>query len=81
MEPQASFNQVVSIGCGIDMHQKVVVATISGDGLKRETREFGTFMRSLTELKDWLLENGVTHVIMENTGAYWRTATTNSRAW
>lgn len=72
MEPQVSFNQVVSRGCGIDVHQKVVVATISGDGLKKETREFGTFTRSLTELKDWLLENGVTHVAMESTGVYWK---------
>jgi transposase len=72
MEPQVSFNQVVSRGCGIDVHQKVVVATISGDGLKKETREFGTFTRSLTELKDWLLEKGVTHVAMESTGIYWK---------
>jgi transposase len=72
MEPQVSFNQVVSRGCGIDVHQKVVVATISGDGLKKETREFGTFTRSLTELKDWLLENGITHVAMESTGIYWK---------
>jgi hypothetical protein len=55
MEPQVIFNQVVSRGCGIDVHQKVVLATISGDGLKKETREFGTFTRSLIELKDWLL--------------------------
>ncbi len=72
MDPQISFNQVVSRGCGIDVHQKVVVATISGEGLKQETREFGTFTRSLTELKDWLLENGVTHVAMESTGIYWK---------
>ena len=72
MDPQISFNQVVSRGCGIDVHQKVVVATIGGEGLKKETREFGTFTRSLTELKDWLLENGVTHVAMESTGIYWK---------
>ena len=72
MEPQISFNQVVSRGCGIDVHQKVVVATIGGEGLKKATREFGTFTRSLTELKDWLLENGVTHVAMESTGIYWK---------
>ena len=72
MEPQISFNQVVSRGCGIDVHQKVVVATIGGEGLKKATREFGTFTRSLTELKDWLLENGVSHVAMESTGIYWK---------
>lgn len=67
-----SFDQVVSRGCGIDVHQKMVVATISGEGLKNETREFGTFTRSLTELRDWLLENGVTHAAMESTGVYWK---------
>jgi transposase len=72
MEPQVSFNQVVSRGCGIDVHKKIAVATISGEGLKNETREFGTFTRSLTELKDWLLENGITHVAMESTGVYWK---------
>jgi transposase len=72
MEPQVSFNQVVSRGCGIDVHKKIVAATISGEGLKKETREFGTFTRSLTELKDWLLENGITHVAMESTGVYWK---------
>ncbi len=72
MESTVSFDQVVSRGCGIDVHQKLVVATISGEGLKKETREFGTFTRSLTELKDWLLDNGVTHVAMESTGVYWK---------
>jgi len=28
------------------------VATISGEGLRTETHEFGTMTRSLTELKD-----------------------------
>lgn len=72
MESQVSFNQVVSRGCGIDVHKKMLVATISGEGLRTETREFGTVTRSLTELKDWLLENRVTHVVMESTGVYWK---------
>lgn len=67
-----SFPSVVSRGCGIDVHKKVVVATINGTGLRKETREFNTFTRSLTELKDWLLANGITHVAMESTGVYWK---------
>jgi len=47
-----------------------VVATINGGGLKRSTREFGTFTSSLTELKDRLSGNGITHVAMESTGVY-----------
>ena len=67
-----SFEQVISRGCGIDVHKKTAVATIDGEGLPRSTREFGTFTSSLTELKEWLLENGVTHVAMESTGVYWK---------
>ena len=66
------FEQLISRGCGLDVHQKTVVATIDGEGLKRSTREYGTFTSSLTELKDWLLENGITHVAMESTGVYWK---------
>lgn len=52
--------------------QKLVVATLSGEGLKSETREFGTFTRSLIELKYWLLENGINHVAMGSIGVYWK---------
>jgi Transposase and inactivated derivatives len=66
------FEQVVSRGCGIDVHKKVVVATIGGKGLRSQTREFSTFTSSLTELKEWLLANEATHVAMESTGVYWK---------
>ena len=48
------FEHVVSRGCGLDVHKETVVATIDGEGLEHTTRKFGTFTRSLTELKDWL---------------------------
>lgn len=66
------FKQVIRRGCGIDVHQKMVVATIDGEGLQKETREYATFTSSLTELRDWLLEKGVTHAAMESTGVYWK---------
>jgi len=66
------FEQVVSKGCGLDVHKKVVVATIDGVGIRKVTREFGTFTSSLKELRDWLLEHGITHVAMESTGVYWK---------
>jgi transposase len=69
---QVHFEQVIARGCGIDVHKKTVVATIKGQGLKRETREFSTFTSSLTELKEWLLFNKITHVAMESTGVYWK---------
>jgi transposase len=70
--PQVSFNQVVSRGCGLDVHKKVVVATIDGEGIKKQTREFGAVTSSLKELRDWLLEHGITHVVMESTGVFWK---------
>lgn len=69
---KVQFEQLVERGCGIDIHKKVAVATIDGTGLKRTTREFDTFTSSLTKLKDWLLENNITHVVMESTGVYWK---------
>ena len=69
---EVTFPQLVQRACGIDVHLKVVVATIDGVGIQRETRSFKTFTSSLNELKEWLLSNGVTHVAMESTGVYWK---------
>lgn len=67
-----SFEQVVSCGCGLDVHQENVVATIRGDGLEEQTRTFKTFTSSLRDLVTWLQEFGITHVAMESTGVYWK---------
>ncbi len=69
---EVSFKQVVSHGCGLDVHKKIVVATIDGEGIKKQTREFDTITSSLKELRDWLLENRITHVAMESTGVFWK---------
>jgi len=69
---QVRFTQVLSRGCGMDIHKEVVVATIMGDGLRQGTRKFGTFTSSLTELREWLASMNVTHVAMESTGVYWK---------
>lgn len=69
---QVTFKQVVSRGCGLDVHKKVVAATIDGEGIKKQTREFSTVTSSLKELRDWLLENEVTHIAMESTGVFWK---------
>ncbi|WPV63823.1 hypothetical protein [Chitinophaga sp. LS1] len=63
-----SFEQVVSRGCGLDVHQENVVATIRGNGLEEQTRTFSTFTSSLRDLVAWLEESGITHVAMESTG-------------
>lgn len=66
------FTQVVSRGCGMDIHKEVVVATVRGEGIRQETRSLNTFTSSLTELREWLKSLGVTHVAMESTGVYWK---------
>lgn len=67
-----TFTQVVSRGCGMDIHKEVVVATVRGEGIKQETRSYKTFTSSLTQLREWLLSLGITHVAMESTGVYWK---------
>src|SRR6478735_2701109 len=66
------FEQVVMRGCGLDVHEKTVVATIDGAGLVRETRTFDTYTSSLTDLGEWLQLHEITHVAMESTGVYWK---------
>ncbi|WP_245926257.1 hypothetical protein [Sulfoacidibacillus thermotolerans] len=57
---------------GLDVHQETVVACVLVDPLDRtpksETRTFGTMMKDLLALGDWLVELGCTHVAMESTG-------------
>lgn len=73
METQTiEFDQVVSVGCGMDVHKDSVVATIAGIGIKQETRTFSTFTNNLVELRQWLQSVGTTHVAMESTGVYWK---------
>lgn len=66
------FEQIIECGCGLDVHKETVVATIKGKGKREQTRTFSTFTSSLTELRDLLKEEGVTHVAMESTGIYWK---------
>ena len=73
---RVSFEQVILRGCGLDVHKDVVVATISGEGLSTETRSYKTFSSSLTELKEWLLSNGITHAAMETVRVFnWKPVT------
>lgn len=62
--------------CGLDVHQGTVVACVLLGGSKgkvrKEVRTFSTFTRELLGLRDWLHEQGVTHVGMESTGVYWK---------
>lgn len=72
MSKSISFKQVIERGCGIDVHKKVLVATICGIGIEQETRSFECFTENIESLGDWLRLNKVTHVAMESTGVYWK---------
>ena len=72
MKKEIAFTQVIEVGCGIDVHKDLIVATIQGKVIKTQTKSFKTFTSSLIKLKEWLLDNGVTHVAMESTGVYWK---------
>lgn len=66
------FNQVVKCGCGIDVHQQVIVATVRHKDSEEETREYDAYTSSLTSLREWCKSEGVTHIAMESTGIYWK---------
>lgn len=61
---------------GIDVGKKfLAVCIMTGplDGEPRvERRRFGTITAELESLRDWLTTEGITHVVMESTGSYWK---------
>jgi transposase len=69
---EIGFTQMVSVGCGIDVHQSLIVASIRKSSEEVETREFEAYTSSLTSLREWCKREGVTHVVMESTGVYWK---------
>ena len=61
---------------GIDVGKKflavcVMTGPLQGEA-RTERRRFGTTTRELESLRDWLKREGVTHVVMESTGSYWK---------
>ena len=60
--------------CGLDVHKKVVVGCVrilDGKGVVHKTlRRFGTMTADRVELREWLAQAEVTHVVMELTGVY-----------
>jgi len=62
--------------CGLDVHKETVVACALVSGPRgqptREVRTFGSMTGELQDLGQWLEELGITHVVMESTGVYWR---------
>lgn len=68
--------EVIHPRCGsVDLGKDVLVAAIrlqEGSSVTRECRTFGTTSHQLIELSSWFLKHGVTHLVMEATGSYWK---------
>jgi len=61
---------------GIDVGKtEVAVCLMTGEAAAEprvEYRDFKTFTADLEQMRDWLVEAGCTHVLMESTGSYWK---------
>lgn len=69
--------EVINERCAaLDIGKDEVVACVrtpdGRGGRAAETRTFLTFVSGLEALRDWLFECGVTTVVMEATGQYWK---------
>jgi len=62
---------------GVDIGKDEVVACVrtpgpGGKGRRKETRTFLSFTGELEAMADWFAAEGVTEVVMEATGSYWK---------
>jgi transposase len=68
--------EVIYPRCGaLDVHKKTVVAGVrlaEESKVTTDVKTFATTTKDLLALSDWLAEYGVTHVVMEATGVYWK---------
>lgn len=66
---------VYPICCGMDIHKKIIVATIATTDSKGITTynqsTFSTMNSDVIKLRDWLLKFNCKHACMESTGKYW----------
>ncbi len=78
MEVDLDDQEIIQRVAGLDVGKAEVVCCVRvpgpGPGGRRsqEVRTFTTMTRSLLALGDWLVELGVTRVVMEATSDYWR---------
>ncbi len=61
---------------GIDVGKKwlsvcIMIGPLNGEP-RVEKRRYGVNVADLKQLRDWLVRETVTHVVMESTGSYWK---------
>lgn len=61
--------------CGMDIHKKIIVATIATTNAQGvttyEQETFSTFNSDVIKLRDWMIERNCRDACMESTGKYW----------
>ena len=70
--PVEEFPRIIERGCGLDVHQGTVVASIKGKDIIERTETFSSFTEDLEQLVCFLQNEGITHIAMESTGVYWK---------
>jgi transposase len=67
---------IVERVAALDVHKASVTACVrtpaADGGREPHLAEFATTVRGLLGLRDWLGAHGVTQVVMEATGVYWK---------
>ena len=67
---------IVERVAALDVHKASVTACVrvpaADGGREPHLAEFATTVRGLLGLRDWLAAHGVTQVVMEATGVYWK---------
>jgi len=63
---------LIEKGFGIDVHKDMLMVTIMGKGIKKQTCEFKTFTEDLETCRQWIESQGIKHGAMESTGVYWK---------
>jgi transposase len=73
-----NMEDILDCCCGLDIHKESIVACLLQGPIRSqfkpqsEIREFGTQLRDLLALRNWLAEHKCNHVAMESTGIYWQ---------
>ena len=68
---------IVERCAGVDIGKDEVVGSVRGPGeggrgRRKETRSFRSFTSQIEAMADWFKAEGVTRVVMEATGSYWK---------
>src|SRR6185312_4362169 len=75
-EEVATVEVIVSRCAGLDVHKNTVMACVRvpgpNGGRTSTVRQFRTFTAGLRQLRDWLVAEQVSQVVMEATGVYWK---------